>query len=336
MSRCSRLYLLAAASALHWCASVHTSHGQVPIFAQGQGERQLAGYQWDTLWTFGGPGDTVLASAAAIVPDDVGGLYIADPLSFRVHYLDSRGRLQWSWGREGGGPGEVRVVRAIALDGDSGLVLADPGNRRVVKIGRNGALVEEVPLRVDAGFVFDVAVLESGTYVMLTSGSSPWVLVDRSGTQIDDVEPPEAFGDLTVLQRAGSIVHWKEDLWAFGFQTGNGWFTFGRDVPRLASPYVEHTDLVSANATRIPSGTIPSGVSLSVKGDTLAVLFLGKTRAASRVIDRYEMESGTYLNSLILPMRAKQAVVGPQRQIFVVTYDLFPTVVALVPRALSF
>ena len=127
-------------------------------------------------------------------------------------------------------------------------------------------------------------------------------------------------------------MKWKEERWAFGFETGNGWFSFNRGAVALASPYVEHTDLVPANATRLPPSTVPSGYSLSVRGDTLAVLFMGRTRARSRLIDRYDMHSGAYLDSVILPMAVKAASVGPQGQVFVVTYDDSPTVVALVPR----
>lgn len=201
--------LAAAAFALHGHVP-QTVHGQVPIFAEGQGERQLAGYQWDTLWTFGGPGDTLLASAHSLVPDGRGGLFFADAKSFKVHHLDSGGRLLWSWGREGGGPGEVRATMAMALDRDGSVVLVDPGNRRIVRIDRDGRLVGEVPLRIDAGWVFDVVVLSSGTYVMQTSGSDPWVLVDSTGMQIGVADAPQGLADFTVPQRAGSIVKWKD------------------------------------------------------------------------------------------------------------------------------
>lgn len=327
--------VVAAAFALHGHV-LQTAHGQAPIFTEGQGERQLAGFQWDTLWAFGGPGDTLLASATTLVPDDRGGLFFTDARSFKVHHLDSNGRLLWSWGREGGGPGEVRVAMAMALERDAGVVLVDPGNRRIVRIDRDGRLVGEVPLRIDAGWVFDVVVLSSGTYVMQTSGSDPWVLVDSTGMQIGVADAPQGLADFTVPQRAGSIVKWKDEQWAFGFETANGWFTFDREVSALGSPYVEHTDVLPANATQPPPGTVPSGYSLSVRGDTLAVLFMGRTRARSRLIDRYDMHSGSYLDSLILPMPAKAASVGPQGQVFVVTYDEFPTVMAPASRTPSF
>lgn len=203
--------LVAAAFALHGPV-LQTVQGQVPIFTEGQGERQLAGYQWDTLWTFGGPGDTLLASAHSLVPDGRGGLFFADAKSFKVHHLDSGGRLLWSWGREGGGPGEVRATMAMALDRDGSVVLVDPGNRRIVRIDRDGRLVGEVPLRIDAGWVFDVVVLSSGTYVMQTSGPDPWVLVDSTGMQIGVADAPQGLADFTVPQRAGSIVNGRMRL----------------------------------------------------------------------------------------------------------------------------
>ncbi len=59
--------------------------------------------------------------------------------------------------------------------------------------------------------------------------------------------------------------------------------------------------------------------------------FAGSTRGQLHLLDRYDLQTGDYLNSLVLPQPVKHAAVGSQGTVFVVTYDLFPTVMALRP-----
>ena len=309
---------------------------QVPIFERGQGSRADGtdfAARWDTLWTFGGTGDTLLASAGYLVPDDRGGVFVMDYLLPKVHHVDADGMLRWSWGTKGRGPGEWYDGRAMALDVNGGLVLVDYGNRKIMNISYDGDLIGEVRYDLRSLLVFDVAVLQSELYVMHTEAPIPWVLVDREGKAVDStsVELPSGFGALSVEQRAGTIAKWKQDRWVFGFQIGNGWFTFRREAVDLASPYVEHTDFPPRDAP-MARDQIFSAMSLSVRGDTLAVLYAGNTGARLYWLDLYDLNSGTYLKSLFLPMSARYAVMGPQGQVFLVTHDLYPTVMAIRPR----
>lgn len=168
---------------------------------------------------------------------------------------------------------------------------------------------------------------------MHTEASIPWVLVDREGKAVDStpVELPSGVGGLSLYQRTGTIAKWKEDRWVFGFEVGNGWFTFRREAVDLASPYVEHTDFPPKDGPGASDQAV-SAMSLSVRGDTLAVLFGGNTRARLYWLDLYDLNSGAYLKTLFLPTPAKDAVMGPQGQVFLVTHDLYPTVMAIRPR----
>ena len=305
---------------------------QVQIFERGQGPRTALEARWDTLWTFGGVGDTLLAAAGNLVPDDRGGVYFMDHLLSKVHHLDAEGVLRWSWGTEGRGPGEWHEGRAMALDVNGGLVLVDYGNRKIMNLNYDGDLIGEVGYDLQSALVFGVAVLQSGLYAMNAEAPFAWVLVDREGRTVESVELPRGFDGLSMRQRAGSITKWKEDRWVFGFQVGNGWFTFRREAADLASPYVEHTDFPPTDAPM--AGDRPfSAISLSVRGDTLAVLFGGNTRLRLYWLDLYDLNSGAYLKSLLLPKSAKHAVMGPQGQVFLVTHDLFPTVMAIRPHS---
>jgi len=318
-----------------FCGMPDQTLGQASIFTEGQGSRRGALPAWDTLWVFKDSDDR-LASATSLLSDGRGGVYFADPFLRRVHHLDAQGILDWSWGREGSGPGEVRDVGAMALDGSGNVVLVDSGNRRILTLSSEGLLLDEVPLALEAGYVSGVVVLQPHHYVMATNGPVPWILVDQAGRQIQAVDTPAAFAQLSVLQRTGVIAKWKQDRWVFGFQNGNGWFAFRSHAMVLASPYVEHTEFPPHDATRLPMETVHSGTSLSVRGDTLAVLFAGNTNGQLHWIDRYDLQTGAYLNSLILPQPVKHAVVGTHGHVFVVTYDTIPTLMALRPRSISF
>lgn len=220
----------------------------------------------------------------------------------------------------------------MALDVNGGLVLVDYGNRKIMNLSYDGELIDEVGYDLQSGLVFGVAVLQSGLYVINTEATVPWVLVDREGRTVESIELPTGFDRLSMVQRVGTVAAWKEDRWVFGFQIGNGWFTFQREATDLASPYVEHTDFPPRDALMV--GDRPySGISLSVRGDTLAVLFAGKTRARLFWLDLYDLNSGAYLKSWFLPKSAKHAVLGPQGQVFLVTHDLFPTVMAIRPHS---
>ncbi len=321
------ILLVVSLSATH-----QQARGQQPFFKEGQGSRRGSPPAWDTVWVFDGR-DDLLSGAVSLVPDSHGGVYFADPFLRKVYHVDPRGNLDWSWGREGGGPGELRDVRAMALNSSGNLVLVDSRNRRIVTLTPEGQLLREVPLAIDAGYVFGVVVLGSDQYVMSTDGPAPWMLADDGGRQVQVVDTPQGFSRLSFRQRFGQMAKWKDDRWVFGFQNGNGWFTFRSGSVALASPYVEHTESLSEDVTRLANESVHSAVSLSVRGDTLAVLFAGSTRGHSYWLDRYDLQSGDYVDSLILPLRAQQAVWGIQGHFFVVTYDTFPTLMALKPNS---
>lgn len=311
------------------------SASQSSLFTEGQGSRRGPIPAWDTAWVFVGD-DAHLASATSLLPDGQGGVFFIDQLLLELHHLDPQGRLDWTWGREGSGPGEIRALRAMALDGNGDVVLVDSGNRRIVTLSPEGRLMREVPLAIDAGYVSGVAVLESGDYVVATERTVPWILVDRTGSQVQEVDTPQAMAELSFLQRTGLTTKWKQDRWVFGFQFGNGWFSFRAGEVELASPYVEHTEFPPRDATRLPlDETVPSAASLSVRDDTLTVLFAGSGRGQLHWLDHYDLQTGEYLDSWFLPQPAKYAVVGSGGNVFMVTYDPIPTVMALRPRPRS-
>ena len=338
-----------AVLALGGC-EVQESRQSATLFDANAGERIFATVAYDTVWVYGGPGDTILSLPAMPLAAPDGGLYVFDLQDQRLLRLTATGSLRWAWGRRGQGPGEVLNVRAMALGPDGSVVLADSGNRRLVTVASDGRTLHEVPLPTGIVHVEAIDVLSSGAYVLkvfVTSTddrSAPWAIVSRDGHLLGAPSVPwEGFAQRASIELTGHLVATsRDDRWIFGFGTGNGWFVFDSLLSVGTHPYVEHTDFPvsvsqsDGNATRtsFPTRPIVSANSLAVRQDTLIVLFGGLTSDRYRVLDKYDIESGSYLSSLRLPHSAIRFAVGPDHTVFTIDVSgVFPTIVALRVKA---
>lgn len=142
-----------------------------PLFTEGQGARTVHAVAYDTAWSFGGAGDTLLDTPArmAVAPD--GGVYLLDLGADQVLRIVA-GRLAWSWGKSGQGPEELGNARAMAVDvNTNGPVLVDSGNRRIVWLSSDGVLLREQPFAGNVLTTEDMVALSDGSgYVASTFG----------------------------------------------------------------------------------------------------------------------------------------------------------------------
>lgn len=302
-------------------------------------ERVRSSVEFDTLWVFGGgPSDTVLASPGRPRLDGAQGLVFFDVRNQAAYRLGKGGDLLWSWGKKGEGPGELRNVRAVDVAPDGSVVLVDSSNRRVVRLSADGRLLEEERSPPRSITVQSVAALRDGRLVVAgqPGTSSPLALWDRDN--VVAAELPASLGEVHPMQHQGRLVRWRDTKWVFGFRVGNGWTTF-RDAEVLGIyPYVEHSDFPRLRqvrrrnqvSIRVMSRPTETGQSLSVVGDTLFVLFGGKVRG--RVLDKFDLRSGAYLESEVLPHSAYEAVVGEDRVFTIEPWGMYPRIVALARR----
>ena len=299
-------------------------------------ERVRSSVVFDTLWVFGGPSDTLLAQPSDLRHDGGGGVVFEDNSS--VYRVRADGDLLWSWGSPGERPGELSNVRALDVSPDGSVVLVDSGNQRVVRLSADGLLLEEVPMPGPHIVVMSVAALPGGR--MAISGFDPPLALWDEDDEVA-AELPSGLGESSPVQHTGHAVRWGDGGWVFGFGYGNGWMRFRGAELQGVFPYVEHVefpvlrqvrrgDQVSVHLTGRPTDT---GLTLSVVGDTLHVLFGGGVESLARgVLDRFDLPSGSYLASDVLPHYADEAVVGGDRVFTVDRWSMFPSIVALARR----
>ena len=105
-------------------------YASVPIVQDSEGDRTLE-WQFEQRWIAGGAADTLVSSSYPFDPaevdvDESGRVYVLLGRESRVVVLSGQdGSLVGTVGRRGGGPGEMQSARALAVSGDSLLVVYD-------------------------------------------------------------------------------------------------------------------------------------------------------------------------------------------------------------------
>lgn len=311
----------------------------VPLFTEADNvERSLSNVVFDTLWVVGGPEDTLLATPTWPRSDRSLGVVFFDLTNKKAYRIGSDGRVLWAWGQEGEGPGEIQNVRALDVRPDGAVVLMDSGNRRLVTLNEDGKQLDEVPL-TSTGTVHSLAALSRGKVALHTS--RPLFATWSTQDGVVEILPPAGLGEPTLIQHQGRVARWKDDYWVFGFGYGNGWLVFNGDKLMSVHPYVFHSDFPEVRFVRqglrtfwhMPRRPPSSGRSVSTLGDTLFVLFGGPGPRRGRILDRYNLQTGEYIETDLLPHYANRAIVGEDGRIFTVNNSaLYPSIVALARR----
>lgn len=310
------------------------------LFDRGSEDRRVLAPEYDTIWHYGGIHDTLFGAPTRLAATPDNALYVLDPMLQQVARFSAQGAVEWSWGSKGEGPGEIANVRALDVAADGGVLLADSGNCRLVFLSPSGLLErEQTVVCDDFSLIEGVALLSSGNVILDTNRMAlPWILVSPDGGQVDMTPPWSGFETLHFLQRYGNTAASDDDVWVFGFETGNGWFAMQHQQVLGTYPYVEHTDFPDIIVTRSETTTMwrmatrpaYSAFSMDVWRDTMYVIPGGHTRHRMRVVDKYDVTNGRYLYSQGLPdVVANLAVTGDR--IFVLDdRELYPQITSLV------
>ena len=166
-----------------------------------------------------------------------GGWIVLDRRGDRIHALERDGRLRWSAGGEGRGPGELLRPVALTVTGTT-VVVADARGSTLDRFDLSGRFVERTALRATdcmGNLVRDLAPWEDGAVVLLRVCLEPGsgamrIRADRIGT--DGSATPLASLPLKSLRRPG------DDLLATGVMaTREGTLYLGVTTSRCVRAY---------------------------------------------------------------------------------------------------
>jgi len=250
--------------------------------------------------------------------------------------FDAAGRRLWTQGKAGGGPGEYRNVRDFKLGPDGNLWILDPGAARVTRVDTLGRYLDSRPMRTVSHSEALVPLRDGRVALFPPRAEHDIALLDGAGEPAGfDSIPWDSYRRIEYISRAHhTAVDPVSGRWVFGFAYGNGWFGFDSTGGSERRFYVEPTrfpavvqkvtDGGRTIETRL-SRTDPSAVGLALQGDTLFVLFGGQGRELGRNLDLYDLASGNYLGSYLLPIKSDEIAVAGNR-IFVLTTESAPRV----------
>ena len=91
-------------------------------------------------------GPTQLTTIFDVAVTDSGEIVVADRSPPMIRAFDRTGRVLWSGGRSGGGPGEYRFPMRVAIGADRGVSVVDMQARRLTRLGRDGAVKATQPI----------------------------------------------------------------------------------------------------------------------------------------------------------------------------------------------
>lgn len=287
-------------------------------------ERRIVATRWDTVFRRGGLEDGELLFPLLMVSDS-SAVYVFDGADQRLLSLGRDGRTRWTFGGKGEGPNEFRAVRDMEIGPAGRIHLLDSRNRRITVVDRDGRVVRSVSVTTDA-HAGQLVPLEGGRWMLVTvpirrDRTRPLVVVDTTGEVT--ARRPHPWPHHAELHPMAASIRTSADPvgrhWAMGYSFGNGWFVFeGSRSSSGRRGYVEPTDFPtllrrdrgSSFSLRIPPGTRSSARSLSARSGSLHVLFGGDGVHADRIVDRYDLHSGRYVDSYVLPIRGSTLSVG--------------------------
>ena len=328
--------VLIGALALSACQSADTDR----VSSRSSDDRIFETVSFDTLWSLGEQADSTFAFLWSPVSAPGGGLYVADLGNVQLHYVDAAGDLVWSYGRRGQGPGELLEVRVFDVDARGNAVIIDNANRRIVTVGRDGSMLSEFSLPQEVGYTSAVAALDNGNLAVAFLGG-PWAVLSNDGAFLHRIEPPwEDFADKHFLETVGQAIPVRgTDRWVYSFDTAGEWIVFDGDEVEGRYPHIEHVPFSKVKVSNTEHGgsrasydgrPIHTTADLAVRKDTLFVLFFGATKNRGRVMDKYDINTGDYIGSVLFPSRTTGVTFADDGTTFAVSDSrLFHTISAV-------
>lgn len=299
-----------------------------------QVERRFSQTAWDTVWQATGSFMDSLVPSPALLAFNRGTLFVVDRATPRVVALDAEtGAYQWKVGRRGAGPEEFAGVSAMFAERTGGVGVVDIRNRRVSVLSGSGEFVFRTPTVALGQQPNQVCPFGASGFVVADVFGPGLLDVDTTGAIVnrrDPLWPDLAAADLQsrhVLLRSDGTG--KRCLVALA--TGRGFALLSPGDSAVLGQYVETFDVYGVGV-RADEGEMKFWATsdAAFSGDTVLVLFSGRTPERARLIDRYSAVSGRYLDSDLLPITTNRIAAGDGMLFVVDTSN--SSILALRPR----
>lgn len=280
-------------------------------------ERVVLDVPWDTLaHVRSGIADTLLYSVWSPAAGE-DGFFVVDPYGTRVARFSWDGSLRGYLGRRGGGPGEFGNLRDVDVDDEGTLWTLDVENVRVSGFDRDGILVEEIPLGGLPLAPPSFGVNHDGSvfyFVVSEQELVPWT-VERSGTATEGqaITVDDAEGAFSMALQGWVARTDTAGGWLYAFSMGDGFFPMrnvAREGPRVRYPElvpfpgIQRTVSVDGNMTTTTTGLTErkeSAISIDAHDGVLYLVFAGEGPDAGRLLERYDLATRSYIDSVRLP-----------------------------------
>ncbi len=317
-------------------------HGSASISASSSRPRNIVANKWDTLFIAGGSGinDTLFAG-----PNDVAFVdsvvVVGDDMAERLIALDrTTGRVKWSFGRKGAGPGEFRGIAGIAVTQDDLIWVLDFGNGRIAELAPDGEFHGVRTLHHLPAVPTAILPLDDGAIAMNQGlPANPFMEIGLDSLELRRSFPlawPDAVPDLanTRVVLAGG----PGETWVSAFVLGPGFIVWRRGAshPHRYRDVVPWANRTSPEIRRMHADSARYGaVSLQVVANEIYMLFGGRPvrRAHSGEptvwVDTYALD-GRYLRSYRLPFGA-DAMTTDGHTFYLLPSEGIPRLVALRP-----
>ena len=289
------------------------------------GSRVYQRVVWDTLFSIGGSlNDTLLLNPRILATRD-GLLYAYDYYDSRLKAFDAAGRLRWTFGREGEGPGEFVNPTNLEVAEDSAVWITDGGLGRFQVVSSDGQLQRVIPFPEGRTYK-DVVPVGRKVIATVISGAPFWISMSPEGEVVGSGDFPN-----DELRQANPIA--RQTLIAAADQGGK-WATI---FPMGDLLLVYQGTELHCTGRLIEGEPFPEqfrplfwAVAIEMSDTSIYVLAKGRTDEAQRIVDEYSAEDCSYQRTLPLP-RKFMAMTYDRGRFYLAYEDPAPTILALHP-----
>lgn len=231
----------------------------------------------------------------------------------RIKAFEWTGRLAWVAGRRGAGPREFRNPTDLQVDAEGKLWVYDPPNSRVTILRPDGS-VENM---ISTTTLFNRVVPLSGGSFWGIGSSAEGVLgyrFGRDGKLAGTLRLPQALGKVPPMALDGRVAVapggraavmtflYADRLVLWNAATRR--LTTAAGVEPIGFPgLLQWKRGGGVMVTRLALDAVPATLSATADARYAYLLYGGKTRQAGRIVDRYDLATGRYAGSYLLPRR---------------------------------